>query len=316
MHGRTSLFMSNPNVQEMGAPSDPRASRNDIAAKLVDAGIWIFFATALSLTTSGLYAFMLSEGLSVQEALSVHLRSYLEIQDYLQITAYWLGFAAPVIAGLVSAYYAVTFLMAKGFFPLRREPGQKWFLWLSKIVLQLFLWLYVLLILVFLLGSFGHFDPSLTWAGFVVFAPTFAVYFIFNTNNKGWIKNESPFWRGVRLIPAMYVCAALQGFCWEPQVLRRRPVSAIYLTGSDAQMIRARVMFSLTKYFMAIREADSTHDRTFLAIPAGKIDRIETPRSKLSCEPTPTATPARSQTPTSTATPTPSLPAQTKPHHS
>jgi hypothetical protein len=55
------------------------------ASKLLDAGLLVFLATAISLGTSTLYIWGLSWSLRFA------IQSYFGLREYLDVTAYWLG---------------------------------------------------------------------------------------------------------------------------------------------------------------------------------------------------------------------------------
>jgi hypothetical protein len=145
--------------------------------------------------------------------LNVDFRGYLQIQDYLQITTYWLAPPLTTFAALFVMYLSVKYLKAKGFFRLKREPGRKLLPWLNKI-LQ---WVYVVLVVpaTFLLSAV--LSPWLALYGILVIAVTWAAYLLCNTDENGvFIKNKRLVWLGIRLLPAAYTYAFLLGFQWEP----------------------------------------------------------------------------------------------------
>jgi hypothetical protein len=94
------------------------------------------------------------------------------------------------------------------------------------------------------------------------------------------------------------VYAILLGIIWEPKVLLNKPISAIYLAGSNFE-VRGPVLFSLTKYLLAMCE-----DGTVVAIPVARIDRIETSRNRTLGSKT-AASPSPLQTPTPLPMPAP-----------
>jgi hypothetical protein len=109
-------------------------------------------------------------------------------------------------------------------------------------------------------------------------------------------------WQGVKFSLVVGVYAVLLGMYWEPLVLLDKPISAIYLAGSNVE-VRGRILFSLTQYLMAIRE-----DGTVVAIPVAKVDRIETSRNQnigSKSAPTPTRIQTATPTPLSMSTPMP-----------
>jgi hypothetical protein len=116
----------------------------------------------------------------------------------------------------------------------------------------------------------------------------------------GKIRSQPFLWRGVKLVLNAGLYAALLGGMWEPVAFWNKPISTIYLAGSNFE-VQGRVLFSLTQYLMTMRE-----DGTVVAIPVTKVDRIETLRNQtIGSKPAPTPTLIQTTTPTPLSMPTP-----------
>lgn len=290
--------------------TDDQSSERDMGGTVskLDAALLIFLVSALSLSTSVLYVWSFGLGLRID------FMRYLELKDYLQITASWLCPPMVTYAGLASIYY----LFVRSSKELRAMPNRGWksvSTWLMKISKWMGL-LYILLVaaLAFLVSV----GPNL-WVAFLIFVAsviTFGLplflWWLPNSDNRGVIKVESSFWPTIfRSLPAAYTFAFLFGLLMGPiAIYKFTSVSRIYLeegAGSQAQL--GRILFGMTKNLMFLRESDGE----FIEIPSSKVQRIETlPRPLITTALTPnlTTTPTRTPTPAQTTTPapTPTLP--------
>jgi hypothetical protein len=249
--------------------------KNASASKLIDAAIWIFFVAGFCIVTSVFYVFGLSEGLHFD------FRTYFAIKDYLEVTPYWLG--GPFVIAIV---LMVVFEVAKYFkdkdkyvFRLKPEPGQKWFPWLHTKVGRIATVSIALVVFLFFFIT-----PPLAFPGLRVIVPTLGIYWLLDivlntkvvTEGAGSsliaIRRNRPFlWQGIHLLLTVGMYAVLLGIIWEPIVLLNKPISNIYLAGSNSE-VQGRVLFSLTRYLMIMRK-----DETVVAISVAKVDRIEMP---------------------------------------
>jgi hypothetical protein len=283
------------------------SGKNGNASKLIDAAIWIFIVAGFSIVTSVFYVFGLSVGLNFE------FRIYFGIKDYLEVTPYWLGPFLVTVIVLMVIFYGVKYLKDKDFFRLKREPGQKWlplFVHRLGVVHSILAASIVCFGASFVLGLFLFFiiAPTLAFAGLLVLAATSGLYWVLNTKVSegfggslvGKIRSQPFLWRGVKLVLNAGLYAALLGGMWEPVAFWNKPISTIYLAGSNFE-VQGRVLFSLTQYLMTMRE-----DGTVVAIPVTKVDRIETLRNQtIGSKPAPTPTLIQTTTPTPLSTPTP-----------
>jgi hypothetical protein len=275
-------------------PTDDYRQRESALSKLKDASLLIFLVTALSLTASVLYVWSLSGGLAID------LTRYLEIKDYLQITAHWLCTPVVIYAFWFCAYYAYRQEMAYYAARLKREH-KAWLVWRRRISLLGWLCIILLWVLLFvgvivingafiaLTGLFAFVVPPLLWCAT-------------NSDTKGVIKLEPPFSPFIfRSLPVVYVSALLLGWYFEPFVIRNSPLSNIYLEGANSQPIPGRIVFGMTKYLMFLRASDGQ----FIAIASSKVQRIETLRGRTFVTDKPTPMPTSSANPVPTAMPLP-----------
>jgi hypothetical protein len=282
--------MNNP--QRIRAPNGRISAlgKNGKASKLIDAAIWIFIVTGFSISTSVLYVFGLSIGFNFQ------FQSYFGIRDYLEVTPYWLG---PALSGgflLFFMFCIIKYLKDRGEFRLKREPGEKLRSWVTHLISPVLFISFAVLVLAYIISV-----PVRAFAGLRVIGIPFGIYWCLNDKiSEGALGSlvekirRRPFlWQCVTLVLTVSLFAVFLGAMWEPEAFWNRPISIIYLAGSNSE-VRGRMLFSLNQYLMAMRE-----DGTFVTIPVAKIDRIETPRAQIiGRESAPTPTPIQTTTPT------------------
>jgi hypothetical protein len=268
--------------------------RESALSKLKDASLLIFLVTALSLTASVLYVWSLSGGLAID------LTRYLEIKDYLQITAHWLCTPVLIYVFWFCAYYAFRREMAH--YRVRLARGDKLWLVLPGIIFSSIGWLFIIMIWVipflFIVVTNGI---LIAFGGLLAFLMPPVLWWVTNSDSRGVIKLK-PFWPVIfRSLPVVYASALALGWWFEPFAIRNSPVSNIYLEGADSQPIPGRIVFGMTKYLMFLRAYDSQ----FIAIASSKVQRIETlPRRTLVTD-NPTPAPTASANPAPTAMPLP-----------
>jgi hypothetical protein len=101
------------------------------------------------------------------------------------------------------------------------------------------------------------------------------------------------------------------GAFWTPAFLNHEKISEIYLLDAKSEVrptpIRGKVLFSLTKYLIVLRDDD-----VFVAVATSRVERIETPKDQ-PAKPavTPSATPGASASPAPTSKATPPTPSAT-----
>ena len=243
---------------------DDQSSKPDSKLDKFDAAFLIFLISALCLSTSVLYVWALGLGLRID------FMPYLEIKDYLQITASWLCPAMVIYAIFASLYYI--------FRPHWIMPERGW-----KLILIWVLWLFALL---FAFVCFGLLP--------LPFVLSLFLCWLLNRANRGI---KFPYWPIIfRSLPAIYTFAFLSGLIIGPFALHNfSNVSKIYLEGAGSQAVQGRILFGMTKNLMFLRQSDGV----FIAVPSSKLQRIETlPRPLIT-------TPALTPTPTTTPAPTP-----------
>jgi hypothetical protein len=283
--------------EEPGLSSD----KNGNASQLINAAIWIFIVTGFSIVTSVFYVFGLSVGLHFD------FRSYFSTKDYLEVTPYWLGGPVVIVIFFMVILYVTKYLKDKDIFEFRLtpEPGQTWMPWLHTRVGRI-VWVSIMFVVVL----FYFINP---FPGFIVIVQTFFTYLLLDIILNTKVVREGIgssliairrrpffFWQGVKFLLTTGVYAVLLGMIWEPRGLLDKPISAIYLAGSNV-VVQGRILFSLTQYLMAMRE-----DGTVVAIPVAKVDRIETSRNQnIGSKSAPTPTPIQRAWPTPLSMPTP-----------
>jgi hypothetical protein len=227
------------------------AYRRDMGGTVskLDAALLIFLVSALSLSASVLYVWSLGLGLRID------FMRYLELKDYLQITASWLCPPMVTYAILASIYY----LFGRSSKELGTMPERGWksvSTWLMKISNWMTL-LYILLCAA--LAFWVSVGPSLFVAVESLF--TFGLPLLFwwfsNSDNRGAIKVESSFWPTIfRSLPAVYTFAFLFGLLIGPFAIHKfSSVSKIYLEGAGSQAELGRIVFGMTKNLMFLRES-------------------------------------------------------------
>jgi hypothetical protein len=246
------------------------AYRRDMGGTVskLDAALLIFLVSALSLSASVLYVWSLGIGLGID-----FLR-YLEIKDYLQITASWL--CAPVVTYALLVSFYCLFRWDLKFKKGRIMPDRGWKLvsaWLRKIS-DWVMWSGTILIILVLLGLLFAYNPILAVASLLTFGMPLLFWWVPNSDNRGVVmKVESPFWPVIfRSLPAVYTSAFLLGLFIGPFAVHNfSNVSKIYLEGAGSQAVLGRIVFGMTKNLMFLRESDGE----FIAIPFSKVQRIE-----------------------------------------
>jgi hypothetical protein len=262
------------------------------AEKLLDAGLLVFLATAISLGTSTLYVWGLSW------TLRFPIQSYFGLKDYLEVTTYWLG---PVLGYAVWMGYQ-NFASILSFFQIKkREPGQKWLPWFwSKY------WNSLLLAAILLTVSFAY-DWLLALSGWLVAFGTFAAFFSARGVTRSYSSRITSRWLRYSIILGIPIAtfALLLGLLWTPASLNHEKASDIYLLNDKSDprptLIKGKILFSLTQYLITLRDDD-----VFVVVPNSRIERIETPKDQPSAKP---SVPAASTTPT----PLPTLAASPSP---
>jgi hypothetical protein len=288
-------------TEESPTNNEPTAelkNRSEKTARLLDAGLLVFLATAFSLCMSTLYV----SGLSW--ALGFLIQSYFGLQDYLQVTTYWLG---PVL-GLALVWGMQWLPQIINFFRItRRDPGQKWLPWF----LSNYAYYLVLGGGIVVLSSLGDWNLGLSgalvagylWLGYIVARRL--------TDSVSEKIGDRRIVRLSILIGLPIAAFALSlGWVWTPAFLLHEKVSEIYFSDAHSEAkpvpLKGKILFALTQYLIVRRDDD-----VYVTVPVGRIERIETPRDQPSATSTqrPSAIPAASikQTPVPTATVAPSV---------
>jgi hypothetical protein len=278
-------------------------------AKLLDAGLLVFMATALSLGTSVLYVFGTAWGLHFP------VQNYFGLSDYLGITPYWLGWV--MAAAVFFAYnYSLYFLRAHSI--KKREPEAKRILWFLKNY-----WPYLVTGSLLVAGWFAY-DWYIAACLCGLFAGTYLSSGLSVLLITKYVSRfpKTPLTLRLALFAALPISTFAFGFGYivTPAFLEHEKVSEVFLIGSqpDAnasqleKSIKGRVLFSLSQYVIILRS-----DEVFVSLPVARIGRIETPKDELSgpkgsptasASPTvkPILAPAVTATPRSTPISTPS----------
>jgi hypothetical protein len=288
-------------TEESSTHTDPTPelkSQPEKTARLLDAGLLVFLATALSLCMSTLYVCGLSW------ALRFPIQSYFGLQDYLQVTTYWLGpvLGFVLLLGMQWLPQVINFFRIK-----KRAPGQKWWPWF----LSNYAYYLVLGGGIILLSSLG--DWNLALSGTFVAAWLWLGYIV-GRRLADTVSEKIGDRRIVRLsiligLPIAAFALSL-GWIWTPAFLLHEKASEIYFSAAHSEAkpipLKGKILFALTQYLIVLRDDD-----VYVAVPVGRIERIETPKDQPSATPTqsPSVTPAASTkpTPVPTATVAPSI---------
>jgi hypothetical protein len=232
----------------MSAEEETSSGKNGKASKLIDAAIWIFAVTGLSIVTSVFFVSGLSSGLHFD------FPTYFGIKDYLEVTPYWLGPPLSAVFGLIILCYPLRYVKGDVL------PLKQWLPWLRH-KLRVRHWLLVTSI-VFVVAGFALtlvsrflFSPPLFLADLMVIVAASVIYYaaFFLALNPKFRKvlggtlvekvASQPFLRlGVTLVLTVGVYAYILGIIWEPVNLWTKPISTIHVADSNSE-VRGRVTF-------------------------------------------------------------------------